>query len=40
MGSRVMRERKRHKVTGFCYDKRTSNSDMKKYDGMNEEGGR
>jgi hypothetical protein len=35
-----MRERKRHKVTGFYYDKRTSNSDMKKYDGMREEGGR
>jgi hypothetical protein len=35
-----MRQRKGHKVTGFYYDKRTSNRDMKKYDGMKEEGGR
>jgi hypothetical protein len=33
-----MRERRRHKVTGFYYDKRTSNRDMKKYDEMKEEG--
>jgi len=33
-----MRERRRHKVTSFYYDKRTSNRDMKKYDEMKEEG--
>jgi len=35
-----MREKRPHKVTGFYYDKRTSNRDMKKYDEMKVEGGR
>jgi hypothetical protein len=35
-----MRESRRHKVTVFYYDKRTSNRDMKKYDEMKEKGGK